>query len=31
MDTPANYLSLADMRSQQIARLMRDMRPQIHC
>ena len=28
MDTPANYLSLADTRSQQIARLMRHMRPQ---
>jgi hypothetical protein len=28
MDTPANYLSLADTRSQQIARLMRNMLPQ---
>ena len=28
MDTPANYLSLADTRSQRIARLMCHMRPQ---
>lgn len=27
MDTPANYLSAADMRTQQIARLMRALQP----
>jgi hypothetical protein len=27
MDTPTDYLSPADMRPQQIARLIRDLRP----